>query len=208
MRLQSSSSNNKVFELKEFSEWLLSISDDRLGDPNDGEALIEVPNDLLIKDFTNPLAAIVESTYPNLLDDLYDVNYLQNRAILAPALEIIEMVNDYVISLILGEERVYLSSDSVCNADGDIDFQENLHTPDFLNSIRCSGVPNHKLKFKVGVLVMLLKNVDQSSGLCNETRLIITQLGNHVIEAKVKSGNNIRMKVFISRMVMTQLDSR
>ncbi|XP_075103802.1 uncharacterized protein LOC142161721 [Nicotiana tabacum] len=61
---------------------------------------------------------------------------------------------------------------------------------------------------KVGVPVMLLRNIDQSSGLCNGMRLIITRLGNRIIEAKVLSGNMAGQKVFISRMTLTPSDAR
>nr|KYP34833.1 hypothetical protein KK1_044161 [Cajanus cajan] len=44
---------------------------------------------------------------------------------------------------------------------------------------------------------MLLRNIDQSSGLCNGTRLIIIQLGKYVLEAKVILGSNIGQKIFI-----------
>ncbi|KAL1308594.1 hypothetical protein AAHE18_17G118200 [Arachis hypogaea] len=38
---------------------------------------------------------------------------------------------------------------------------------EFLNDIKCSGLPNHKLTLKSGVVVMLLQNIDQTLGLCN-----------------------------------------
>nr|KYP45650.1 hypothetical protein KK1_032764 [Cajanus cajan] len=47
---------------------------------------------------------------------------------------------------------------------------------------------------------MLLRNIDQSSGLCNGTRLIINQLGKYVSAAKVISGSNIGQKGFIPRL--------
>jgi len=34
-------------------------------------------------------------------------------------------------------------------------------TPEFLNSIRTSRLPNHKIKLKVGSPIMLLRNIDQ-----------------------------------------------
>jgi ATP-dependent DNA helicase PIF1 len=36
-------------------------------------------------------------------------------------------------------------------------------------------MPLHRLALKVGVPVMLLRNLDATSGLCNGTRLIISQ---------------------------------
>jgi ATP-dependent DNA helicase PIF1 len=46
-------------------------------------------------------------------------------------------------------------------------------------------MPNHKLYLKNGVVVMLLRNIDISSGLCNGTRLIITYMGTNVIGAQI-----------------------
>ncbi|AES72814.1 PIF1-like helicase [Medicago truncatula] len=60
-----------------------------------------------------------------------------------------------------------------------------VHTPEFLNTINTPGLPNHKLRLKVGVPVMLLRNIDQRSGLCNDTRLIITRMDKFVLEGKV-----------------------
>lgn len=80
-------------------------------------------------------------------------------------------------------------------------------TPEFLNSLRTSGLPNHKIILKIGTPIMLLRNLDQSEGLCNGTRLIVTRLGNHVIEAKIMSGKNIGNIIYIPRMRMSPSQS-
>ncbi|XP_010677948.2 uncharacterized protein LOC104893532 [Beta vulgaris subsp. vulgaris] len=70
MRLQSGSSKSSADELREFSEWILSVGDGKAGGPNDGEAVIEVAKDILIDPGLDPISAIVDSTYPNLHDHL------------------------------------------------------------------------------------------------------------------------------------------
>jgi len=40
-------------------------------------------------------------------------------------------------------------------------------TSEFLNEIKCSGIPNHRLRLKVGMPIMLLRNIDKANGLCN-----------------------------------------
>ncbi|CAK8565016.1 unnamed protein product [Lathyrus sativus] len=50
---------------------------------------------------------------------------------------------------------------------------------------------------------MLIRNLDQSEGLCNGTRLTVTKLGNHVIEAKIISGTNIGNIIYIPRMSLS-----
>ncbi|KAG4912134.1 hypothetical protein JHK84_052605 [Glycine max] len=50
---------------------------------------------------------------------------------------------------------------------------------------------------------MLLRNLDQTQGLCNGTRLIITRLAKHVIAAEIISGKNSGHMVYIPRMSMS-----
>ncbi|XP_019179007.1 PREDICTED: gibberellin 20 oxidase 2-like [Ipomoea nil] len=88
------------------------------------------------------------------------------------------------------EGRTYLSCDSVCKSDSNADMLADLHTPEFLNGLRCSGVPNHALTLKVGSPVMLLRNIDHTLGLCNGTRLIVTRLADHVLEGQIMCGTN------------------
>lgn len=51
---------------------------------------------------------------------------------------------------------------------------------------------------KIGYrIIMLLKNIDQSSELCNGTGLIVTATDRHVIEANTIHVKNVGVKVFI-----------
>lgn len=134
--------------------------------------------------------------------------YLQGRAILVPTLDVVEYVNDYMISLNAAKGNTYLSSDSTCKSDANVDLLHDLHTPEFLNRIRSYGVPNYELKLKDGTHVMLLRNIDHSAGLCDGTRLIITRLGSHVLEAKILAGTNAGHEVLILRMMLTPSNPR
>ncbi|XP_015967547.1 uncharacterized protein LOC107491252 [Arachis duranensis] len=129
-------------------------------------------------------------------------DFFKARTILAPTLDIVEEVNNHLMAIIPGGEKLYLSSDSICMDEGNMESQLDLYGPELLNSINCSGLPPHKLILKVGVLVMLLRNIDQSSGLCNGTRLQVRKLGNHVIECEVLTGNNVGHIALIPKMNM------
>ncbi|XP_056843179.1 uncharacterized protein LOC130495713 [Raphanus sativus] len=104
-------------------------------------------------------------------------------------------------------KRIYLSSDSIDPADTKSK-DDSVFTPDFLNSIKASGLPNHSLRLRIGTPVMLLRNLNTNEGLCNGTRLKITQLGNHLLEAKVITGTRAGEKVFLHRILITPTDSK
>ncbi|XP_057248444.1 uncharacterized protein LOC125495260 [Beta vulgaris subsp. vulgaris] len=90
----------------------------RAGGPNDGEVDIEITEDILIDGGDDPISAIVDSTYPSLTDHLWEAKYFQERAILAPTNEIVEKVNDHVLSTIPGDEKIYLSCDAISKDEG------------------------------------------------------------------------------------------
>ena len=50
---------------------------------------------------------------------------------------------------------------------------------------------------------MLLRNLSQSDGLCNGTRLIITTLGDMVIEARIMTGTHAGQTVLVPRICLT-----
>ncbi|KAF7802250.1 helicase-like protein [Senna tora] len=138
MRLLSQNSSHDD-EVKEFAYWLLKVGEGKINEPNDGEVEIQIPYELLITDFTDPLVAIVSSTYPSLEENYANAEYLKDRAILAPTLEIVEKVNQLILSQVL-------------------------------------GLPPHQLSLKVGTSIMLMRNIDQSLGLCNGTSLFSLNL--------------------------------
>jgi ATP-dependent DNA helicase PIF1 len=108
---------------------------------------------------------------------------------------------------VIGDEREYLSADSLDRSEvTDNNFYDVL-TPEFLNSLHTSGLPNHKIKLKIGTPIMLLRNIDQTRGLCNGSRLIVTNLGQAVLGAKIMSGTHRGNVVFLHRMDMSPSQS-
>ncbi|CAJ2637477.1 unnamed protein product [Trifolium pratense] len=137
-----------------------------------------------------------------------DITYFQNRAILAPKNSIVDTINDYMLNLIHGEEKTYLSYDTPLTQNVDGQTVDDVHTPEFFNTISTPGFPNHKLRLKVVAPGMLLRNLNLKLGLCNGTRLIITRLGKCALEGKIISGSNIGDQVFIPRFSLTPSDVR
>ncbi|KAF7844041.1 ATP-dependent DNA helicase pif1 [Senna tora] len=105
IRLWSQSSSHNEDEVKEFADWLINVVEEKVNEPNDGEVEIEIPNKLLIIDFSDPIATIISCTCPSLQENYINVEYLKDRVILAPTLEIVEQVNQHIVSQLLSEER-------------------------------------------------------------------------------------------------------
>nr|GEW52371.1 hypothetical protein [Tanacetum cinerariifolium] len=207
LKIGSASSNND--DIKEFTDWILKVGDGRLGGPNDGEAMIDILEDILIKDCDDPVGALVSFVYPSVLSNLNNNTYFQERAILAPTHEVVEFINDHLLSLLPGKKKVYLSSDSICESECLNDnFNESLYSPGVLNGMKLAGLPNHMLVLKVGAPVMLLRNIDQSEGLCNGTRLRIKELGDRAIKAEILTGTKIGETMSLFRFKLTPSDKR
>lgn len=79
---------------------------------------------------------------------------------------------------------------------GNVYVLDDMHTPEFWTQLLHMDFLIINLKLKIGVSIILLKNINQSSELWNETWLIITQLDNHVWETKVISSCKIGKKKF------------
>nr|GFB14330.1 ATP-dependent DNA helicase PIF1-like [Tanacetum cinerariifolium] len=152
------------------------LEDEELGEANDGEMSIDVPEELLIDVVDDPVTSIIDFTYPNLLNDINNPSYFQEKAILAPINEVVDTINDHLLNKFPEEEMVYLSCDSTDKTKCGSAIDEAVFSPKFINGLKFSGVPNHRLELKVGVPIMLLRNIDQANGLCNETRLQVLRL--------------------------------
>lgn len=57
-------------------------------------------------------------------------------------------------------------------------------TDEFLKSLLPHGFPQSVMKLKIGVPIMLLRNINASKGLCNGTRLIVTRLHRNCIRTR------------------------
>jgi ATP-dependent DNA helicase PIF1 len=75
--------------------------------------------------------------------------------------------------------------------------------PKFLNTITLAGMPPHCLAFKVGIPVIVLKNLDATLGLCNGTHLIIWCLTRKFIIVQIIGGAHAGNIFNISRITMT-----
>nr|GEW39313.1 hypothetical protein [Tanacetum cinerariifolium] len=74
-RLTIGASPEDVCEIRDFAEWILKVRDRELGEANDGEVSIDVPEELLIDVVDDPVTSIIDFTYPNLSNNINNPSY-------------------------------------------------------------------------------------------------------------------------------------
>lgn len=72
MRLGASSGPAEKEETDNFGKWIPSIGEDNDASNENGEMNVEIPEDLLISDTTNPLMSLIDFVYPDLNDNIGD----------------------------------------------------------------------------------------------------------------------------------------
>uniref|UniRef100_A0A0A9H7N6 DNA helicase Pif1-like 2B domain-containing protein n=1 Tax=Arundo donax TaxID=35708 RepID=A0A0A9H7N6_ARUDO len=102
-----------------------------------------------------------------------------------------------MLSLLPNNEKKYLSADSISKSFDTCSDANILYPVEYLNTLNANNFPQHNLVLKIGAPIMLLRNLNQSIGLCNGTRLIVTNLGDNIIETKIITGSNIGEKVLM-----------
>jgi ATP-dependent DNA helicase PIF1 len=130
------------------------------------------------------------------------------HSILAPKNIDVDEVNNAILESLSEELHTYLNANSLIpTEEGAIAAirvsMDSLYPVEFLNTLQFSDIANQKLELKVGMPIILLRNLNQSIGLCNGTKLIIKRLGQHVIEVEIIIGNNVSKRVFIPRIIMS-----
>ncbi|CAN1254538.1 ATP-dependent DNA helicase PIF1 [Linum perenne] len=201
MRINSSSSNNEpVFAGLLFAEWVLAVGDGNLpppiGDRFVGSDSISIPQQFIV----NPGCDAISS--------IKSLEYIKARAVITPTNKVVSQLNDHIMSMVPGEPKTYFSLDTLVpegNASPAID---TTYPPEFLNTLSFNGVPEHAITLKECTPVMILRNLNPSLGLCNGTRVLITKLGQHVIQGIVIGGFFEGNVVVIPRIVLEITEHR
>ncbi|XP_062179133.1 uncharacterized protein LOC133883733 isoform X2 [Phragmites australis] len=193
-------------EIAEFSTWVLNLGEGKLqATAQEGElepTWIKIPHELLLMTDNDKISCLVNAICPDLQNKFSDIEYLGTRAILTPTNELADQINSYIVSLIPGNHKEYLSCDRISKAQNNHDSYDLLYPIEFLNSLNGNNFPQHKLILKKGLPIMLVLNLNQSSGLCNGTRLIITVMGDMIIESQIITDTHAGHNVFIPRICL------
>ncbi|XP_046468080.2 uncharacterized protein [Neodiprion pinetum] len=176
-----------------FSEWLLNIGN--------GEVELFVPEK--------------EIQCNNSIDDSYPRNLpldeLTNRAILAPLNVEVNQLNKEILRRMNGnifESRSvdYETLQGIDTAEAALDEEATLrYSIEYLNGLMPSGLPPHNLQLKVGGIVMSLRNLSISDGLCNGARLVVREIHSRILIGELLIGER---KGQIVEIPSIKLDTR
>ncbi|UYV81417.1 hypothetical protein LAZ67_20001143 [Cordylochernes scorpioides] len=182
----------------EFSAWLLKLGNGELtNDLGLDSDTFEIPSEMVCN------GDLVKEIYGDKLLPS-DFEQYTDKAILCPRNVDVDDINNRVLDILEGDSITYISSDSIDDATPE---DNESYPPEFLNSLNPSGMPLHKLKLKVGAIIMLLRNLNTKRGLCNGTRLVVTKLLPNLIIAKVRTGTAVDQSVFIPRVYLAPIHS-
>ncbi|CAN0897205.1 ATP-dependent DNA helicase PIF1 [Linum grandiflorum] len=200
MRLNTSTANAAdLCNGMRFPAWILALGDGNLpavAHPDCPRSdWIHIPSSFIIPQSPDPIKSLV------------NISYLRSRAIVAPTNNEVTHINDYILTQLPGEPKVYLSSDTLTTTGSNQIELEIQYPTEFLNGLSFNGMPEHKLNFKPYIIVMLLRNLNPSAGLCNGTRILITHLGNNVIRGLIVGGTFDGSVAIIPRIVLDYTDT-
>ncbi|XP_071705325.1 uncharacterized protein [Rutidosis leptorrhynchoides] len=195
-----------------FNKWVLDIGDGNVpASTRDGEdeaTWIKIPDEYIVESDTSPIDTIVDTIFPDFIANHQDEDYLRERAILTPRNDDADQINKRMFKKLQSQSMTYQSSDEICKGSTDALEQHQAYPVEFLNKLNFPGVPPHKLKLKIGQPIMLLRNLYPSAGMCNGTRLIITDFQKFVIHVRIITGSHIGNTVIIPRIVLTATQSK
>ncbi|XP_071699004.1 uncharacterized protein [Rutidosis leptorrhynchoides] len=203
MRVNECTADGHVDARKhEFNKWVLNVGEGKVPalckDGEDELTWIQIPDEFIIKSDRPPIEAIVDTIFPNFINKQEDEDYLRERAILTPRNDDADEINKHMFKKLQGAKMTFKSSDEICKSSTDNIDQHCSYPVEFLNKLNFLGVPPHKLKLKLGQPIMLLRNLSPSTGMCNGTRLIITDFNKFVLQARIITGSHV------GKMILTK----
>lgn len=179
-----------------YAEWLLSLGSGELPPAAPGH-----PDRVRLEDsmcMPPDVEALIDWTFPNLRENVSDLEWVSQRAILTPKNVTCDTVNNLIMhsDKLPGELTTLLSADTPDDPDSDLFIQ-----PEYLNRLTRS-MPPHQLELKPKAIVMLLRNLDSTAGLCNGTRLTFEGcVGSELMRCKIATdGPHQHRDVLIPRM--------
>ncbi|XP_020243523.1 uncharacterized protein LOC109821777 [Asparagus officinalis] len=187
--------NMRVRTDQVFGEFLLRVGNGE--EPTIDENLILLPHEMVVEydNDENSEKNLIDAIFPSLQSNSSSAEYMTQRAILSTRNEYVDGLNEKLIALFPGEARTFFSFDEA------VDDTNNYYQEEFLNTLMPNGLPPHKLILKRNCSIMLLRNLDPSNGMCNDTRMICRGYEHNVIHAEITIGQHSARSIIASKVM-------
>ena len=93
-------------------------------------------------------------------------------------------INRYVLDQLPGNKISLFAVDRVTQEDSTGSEDRQMPT-EYLQSLNPHGLPPSVLELKVGMPVMILRNINVEKGLCNGTRVTVLGIGEFLLKVKL-----------------------
>ena len=142
-----------------FVDFLLWLGNSQL--QQESNCFVKLPANLTFSvQTTDPsLISLIEEIFPGLKDSVIDLEIFSQQAILTLHNQDIDAINKEIIYQFAGDPVIYRSFDSA------LDTESAIYPLEFLHTLSPSGMSPHELVLKKNCRVILLRNLDPSSGL-------------------------------------------
>ena len=150
----------------QFNNFLLQLGSNRLPTKQEQpfRGWIQIPDQIVEQ------GSLIDSIFPDGLPE----DQIASRVILTPCNDTSLTINQQILQQQVGDVTTYFAADHAEVPDNPD--EANNYTQEFLHTLTASGMSPHTLEIKVGCIVLLLRTLDPTNGLCNGTRLFLWHL--------------------------------
>ena len=181
----------------QFNNFLLQLGSNRLPTKQEQpcRGSIQIPDEIIEQ------GNLIESIFPDGLPE----DQVASCVILTPCNNTSLTINQQILQQQVGDVTTYFAADHAEVPDNPD--EANNYPQEFLHTLAPSGMPRHTLELQVGCIVMLLRNLDPTNGLCNGTRLFVRHLYRNSIRAEGLGGSHAGNLVLIPKVMLRPSDA-
>ena len=156
-----------------FSIYLLKIGEGKLSRVSDANCwTVALCEDIIVPYYANEdnELRLIKLIFTEKLTDKNVEAYFKHVILCPTNLTVMDINNQIISDILEGDIHSYFSVDEV-------DADESLDLPiESIHQLLPSGYPPHKLKLKLGTIVIVFRNLSTNEGIVNGTRAIVTHL--------------------------------
>ncbi|KAI7935210.1 hypothetical protein MJO28_016848, partial [Puccinia striiformis f. sp. tritici] len=188
VRLLGLESGNTDQEALGYNQWLLSVGEATAQVKFQEEINLPFGSVFVHRSESFLRSKVIDFVYGELIrynevnDEGSLAMFYMSRAILSPLNKSVNLLNEQCLNKLPGTVVLSVSSDEM------VDVAQNAIPEEVLNTISIPGFPEHNLKLKINMPVVLLRNMCLGDGMCNGTRFMVIGIQRSVLRVRVLTG--------------------